>query len=167
MTGDLIDLGVTDREGRPVSLTAITDDNWRAVADVVPRDDQRDFVPPSAARYLLLSLREGEWRSLGVLAAEDVVGHIMWGFDADDGRHWVGGLLVHASEQGKGVGRAAMTVLLRWLFGRGDCEAVRLSYQPRNVAARRLYAALGFVELPVVEGDEIVAELAKAALVPD
>lgn len=158
-----IDYGVTDGQGRRVILTAITDDNWRAVADLVPRDDQRGFVPPSAARFLLLSMREGVWQSLAVVAAGDAVGHIMWGRDADDGKPWVGGLLVTASEQRKGLGRAAMTVLLRWLFECQDCGAVRLSYQPENTAARRLYAALNFVELDLAEGDEIVAELSAEA----
>lgn len=159
MTDDLIDSGVRDDRGRLVTLTAITDDNWRAVADVVPRDDQRDFVAPSAARYLLLSSREGAWHSLGIRADEDVVGHVMWGYDPDDGAHWVGGLVVDAPRQGEGIGRAAMTVLLRWLTARPGCVRVRLSYQPENVAARKLYAALGFTELDAVEGDEVVAEL--------
>lgn len=30
------------------------------------RDDQREYVAPSAARYLLLSLREEVWRYLSV-----------------------------------------------------------------------------------------------------
>ncbi|GAA0368726.1 hypothetical protein GCM10009541_08980 [Micromonospora gifhornensis] len=64
------------RRGGPTQ--PVDDDNWRAVADVVPRDDQRDFIAPSAARYLLLSLREGVWHSLAVCADEEVVGHVMW-----------------------------------------------------------------------------------------
>jgi len=159
VTDDLIDSGVRDARGRLVTLTAITDDNWRAVADVVPRDDQRDFVAPSAARYLLLSSREGEWNSLGIRADDVVVGHVMWGYDPDDEAHWVGGLVVDAPRQGEGLGRAAMAVLLKWLTAKPDCVRVRLSYQPENVAARKLYAALGFAELDVVEGDEVVAEL--------
>ena len=159
MTDDLIDSGARDGRGRLVTLTAITDDNWRAVADVVPRDDQRDFVAPSAARYLLLSLREGEWHSLGIRADEDVVGHVMWAYDPEDGAHWIGGLVVDAARQGEGLGRAAMTVLLRWLTAKPGFVRARLSYQPENVAARKLYASLGFVELDLVEDDEVVAEL--------
>ncbi|SDG65558.1 diamine N-acetyltransferase [Lentzea fradiae] len=161
MTDDLIDSGVRDGRGRLVTLTAITDDNWRAVADVVPRDDQREFVPPSAARYLLLSSREGVWHSLGICADEAVVGHVMWGFDPDDGAHWVGGLLVDAARQGEGVGRAALTVLLAWLEAKPDFVRARLSYRPENAAARKLYASLGFVELDLVEDDEVVAELVR------
>lgn len=156
---DVLDYAIVDDKGRRVTLTDITDDNWRAVADVVPRDGQRDFVPPSAARFLLLSTRERVWKSLAVCADDRVVGHVMWGWDNDDQRYWIGGLMVDAAEQGYGIARAAMRVLLRSLLERPDSAAIRLSYHPSNTAARRLYASLGFTELGLYEGDEIIAEL--------
>jgi len=157
--GDTVDRGVVDRLDRRVTLVAVTDTNWRDIADVTPRDDQRDFVPASAARYLLLSAREGVWHSLGVRADDSIVGHVMWGWDDDDQMPWIGGVLVDATEQGNGVGRAAMITLVRWLFERPGTQAVRLSYQPENVAARAMYVDLGFVESDVPVDDEIMAEL--------
>lgn len=102
MSTDLIDYGLTDRADRRVTLRPVDDENWRAVADVVPLDEQRAFVAPSAARYLLLSMREGVWRSLAVYADEEVVGHLMWGHDNDDLTYWLGGMLVDAGQQGRG-----------------------------------------------------------------
>jgi diamine N-acetyltransferase len=157
--GDVIDRGVVDGAGRRLTLVAVSDANWREIADVAPRDDQRAFVPPSAARYLLLSSREEVWHSLGVRADDLVVGHVMWGWDDDDQMPWIGGVLVDGAEQGRGVGRAAMVTLLRWLFERPDTHAVRLSYQPENVAARAMYVDLGFVESDIFVDDEIMAEL--------
>ncbi len=61
-----------------MTLRGVSDENWRDIADVVPKDDQRDWVATSGARYLLLSEREGVWTSLGVYSDELVVGHIMW-----------------------------------------------------------------------------------------
>lgn len=161
-----IDEGVVDAAGRRVALVAVTDSNWRDIADVTPRDDQRGYVPTSAARYLLLSQREGVWHSLGVRAGDGIVGHVMWGWDADDQMHRVGGVLIDAAEQGTGVGRAAMVTLVRWLFARPGTDAVRLSYQPNNVAARSLYVGLGFVESDVPVDDEIMAELTAARAAP-
>ncbi|MEV4810435.1 hypothetical protein [Micromonospora avicenniae] len=40
----MIDAGHRDRDGRAVTLRPVDDGNWRAVADVAPRDDQRDWV---------------------------------------------------------------------------------------------------------------------------
>ncbi|GAA3827015.1 GNAT family N-acetyltransferase [Streptomyces phyllanthi] len=155
----MIDHGLQDRAGRRVTLREIGDGNWRAVADIAPRDEQRGFVPALAARYLLLSMREGVWNSLAVHAGEDVVGHVMWGRD-DDGSYWIGGMLIDGAEQGRGLGRAVVRTLVDWLAARDDCREIRLSYHPDNTAAARLYESLGFVSTGAVEDDEIVAELA-------
>lgn len=162
----VIDEGLVDRAGRRVTLVDVSDANWREIADVAPRDDQRDFVPASAARYLLLSGREGVWHSLGVRAGDDIVGHVMWAWDDDDQMPWIGGVVVDASEQGKGAGRAAMVTLIRWLFAKPDTTAVRLSYEPHNVAARTMYVDLGFVETDVPVDDEIMAELTAGRAAP-
>ncbi|MFF8554408.1 GNAT family N-acetyltransferase [Streptomyces sp. NPDC015501] len=154
----MIDHGHTDRTGRPVTLHDVDADNWRAVADSAPRDDQRDWVPALAARYLLLSSREDTWNSLAVLAGEVVAGHIMWGRD-EDGSYWIGGMLIDAAHQGKGIGRAAVRTLAAWLSAREDCSVVRLSYAPENEAAAHLYTALGFRPTGADEDGEVVAEL--------
>ncbi|MFG3406591.1 GNAT family N-acetyltransferase [Streptomyces sp. NPDC048142] len=154
----MIDYGHTDRTGRPVTLHAVDADNWRAVADCAPRDDQRDWVPALAARYLLLSSCEDTWTSLAVRAGDEVAGHIMWARD-EDGSYWIGGMLIDAAHQGTGIGRAAVRILAAWLSAREDRTAVRLSYAPANEAAAHLYGSLGFRPTGVEEDGEVVAEL--------
>jgi len=158
MTTEAISYGLVDRHDRLVSLRPVTADNWRAVADVTARDDQRSFTAATGARYVLLSTMEDGWTSLGVYAGEQVVGHVMWGID-DDSSHWIGGVLVDAEQQRKGIGLASMHTLLRWLSNKPACKVIRLSYDPENLGARALYADLGFVETDDVEGGETVAEL--------
>ncbi|MCZ7416348.1 GNAT family N-acetyltransferase [Streptomyces sp. WMMC897] len=154
-----MDYGLSDRRGRTVSLETVTEDNWRAVADVAPRDEQRAFVAALGARYLLLSMREEAWNSVAVRADGHVVGHVMWGFDPADGAHWLGGLLIDADHQGQGIGRAALRTLMRWLSEQPDCRELRLSYHPANHASARLYESLGFTPTGEVEDDEIVTAL--------
>ncbi|MEU4063473.1 GNAT family N-acetyltransferase [Streptomyces wedmorensis] len=153
----------TDRQGRPVVLEDITDENWRSVADVAPADDQRRFVAALGARYLLLSLRGGVWTSLAVRAGEEVVGHVMWAYDDEDGTHWIGGMIVNADEQGQGVGSLAVRALLRRLAALPDCREVRLSYHPDNAPAAALYKSLGFEPTGDFEDEEVVAALSAAA----
>ncbi|MEU4398717.1 GNAT family N-acetyltransferase [Micromonospora orduensis] len=155
----MIDGGHRDRTERLVTLRPVDDDNWRAVADVAPRDDQRRFVAALGARYLLLSMRSQVWTSLAVYADETVVGHVMWGVD-DDGSHWIGGMLIDAAEQGRGVGRATVRTLAPWLAARAGNPPVRLSYHPDNTGAASLYTSLGFHPTGEVEDEEVTAELA-------
>ncbi|QES48654.1 GNAT family N-acetyltransferase [Streptomyces venezuelae] len=159
----MIEYGFTDRAGRAIGLAGVTDENWRAVADIAPRDDQRRFVAALAARYLLLSWRGGDWNSLAVTADDAVVGHVMWAYDDGDGSHWIGGMVVDASEQGKGVGRAAVRVLARWLSERPGFREVRLSYHPDNTSAAHLYESIGFTLTGEREDDEVVAALSTRA----
>ncbi|SCG70601.1 GNAT family N-acetyltransferase [Micromonospora coxensis] len=154
----MIDSGLRDRAGRHVTLRPVDDDNWRAVADVAPRDDQRTHVPALAARYLVLTMRSDVWTSLAVYADETVVGHVMWGVDDDDSR-WIGGMVIDAGEQDRGVGRAAVRTLTDWLAAQDGGHPVRLSYHPDNVPAAALYRSIGFAPTGAVEDDEVVAEL--------
>lgn len=146
-----------DRTGRTISLSEISDDNWRAVADVAPHDEQRRFVAALGARYLLLSMRDGLWHSLAIQADGAVVGHVMWAYDKNDGTHWIGGMLIDAVEQGRGVGRAALQATIRLLSGLPDAREIRLSYHPDNTAAARLYTEAGFRPTGDTENDEITA----------
>lgn len=148
-----------DRRGRAVRLVPVDDDNWRAVADVAPRDDQRGFVAALAARYLLLSMRGGAWTSLGIAADDHIVGHVMWAYDDEGGAYWIGGMVVDAAEQGRGVGGPAVRALIRMLSQRPGCTRICLTYHPDNTTAARLYARLGFVPTGEREDEEIVAAL--------
>ena len=124
-----------DRSGRVVQLAAVGDDNWRDVADVAPTDDQRRFVAALGARYLLLSMRTGLWTSLAVLADGEVVGHVMWAYEPAGGSHWIGGMLIGAAEQGKGVGRAALLAAIAHLGTLPDAQEIRLAYHPEDTVA--------------------------------
>ncbi len=136
-------------DGPRVDLVEVTDRNWRAVADVAVRSHQQTWVYPTAARYLLLAERS-VWNSLGIVFERRVVGHVMWG--VEDDVHWIGGLMIDAGSQGRGLGHAAVAALLDRL---GDGE-VALTVHPDNHAARRLWRDFGFVATDEADGEEEV-----------
>jgi diamine N-acetyltransferase len=141
--------------GVDLTLAPVTADNWRDVADLAPHDEQRRFVAALGARYLLLSVYGETWHNLGVFEGDAAVAHVMWGVD-DDGSHWIGGLLVDAAHQGRGIGRATVEALLEgWS---ADRRLVRASCHPDNTASRALFGSLGFVETGEWDDDELVVE---------
>ena len=144
--------------GPEVSLRPVSED-WRAVGEVRPKDEQRDFVPPMAAGYLLMTERSSPWNSLGIYEGESVVGHVMWGVD-QDGSHWIGGLVIDQHAQGRGLGRAAAVALTAWLADQPGHWVTRLAHHPDNLAAAHLYAELGFTPTGKTDEDgEIILEL--------
>jgi len=157
------------RESRPgptyrarvtaVTVTDVTPDNWRSVAELDVLDEQRAFVAP-VTRYLAMCAYDaGPWRPLAVQSDGDVVGFAMEAVDPADDSYWIGGLVVDAASQGHGIGRATVEALVSRARS-GSRPSVALSYDPANVGARRLYASLGFIETGETDGTELVARLA-------
>jgi diamine N-acetyltransferase len=140
-----------------LQLRSVTPENWRDVADLEPRDDQRRFVPALAARYLLLGLLEDTWHNVAAYEGDTAVAHAMWAVDPDDGTRWIGGLLVDRSHQGRGIGRRVVELLVAEL--RRAEGPIRISCHPENQASLALFTSLGFVPTGDHEGDERVLEL--------
>lgn len=145
-----------------VTLAPAAAANWRDITRVKAAETQLDWVA-DAAYYLCLSAYDGLWRSYAVQDDDGaVVGHVMWAVDSDDDSHWIGGLVIDASRQGRGLGRATVRALLAlWereepsLSGTAYREAA-LSVSPDNDVALGLYRSLGFVETGEVADDEVV-----------
>jgi len=93
-----------------IELVDVTAANWRDVAAVTPHADQQRFVAPTAY-YLCLCHYGGQWSPLAVVGDGAVVGFVMWAEDTDKSR-WIGGLVVDATAQRQGVGRAAVQAIL-------------------------------------------------------
>ena len=148
---------VDDRTTAAVTLRPVDADSWRDVARLTVAPGQERFVA-TPTYYLALCAYGDVWHPMSVHdAAGAVVGFLMWGIDDADGSCWLGGILVDASRQGRGVGRAAVLAARRLLEEQGAAGGFALSYQPDNVAAKALYASLGFVETGEVDDDEVVA----------
>jgi len=141
-----------------VTIEPVGPSTWRDVADLEVDASQRAFVA-EPSRYLALCCYGDDWSPLAVRADGRIVGFLMWAVDPDDGACWLGGILVDRRQQRRGIGRLATRRAIERLHAANGCRAFALSYLPQNVAARRTYAALGFVETGEREGEEVVARL--------
>lgn len=148
--------------GPTVSLRPVDAGSWRAVAGLAIAPGQERFVA-APTYYLAICAYEDVWKPLSVIDAATgaVVGFLMWGIDDADGSCWLGGVLVGAAHQGRGVGRAAIVEALRVLRPRAGPAGFALSYHPDNTVAKGLYASLGFVETGERDEDEVVARRAR------
>nr|WP_306214234.1 GNAT family N-acetyltransferase [Actinoplanes sp. RD1] len=119
------------------------------------RPEQREFVNEPA--YNLLMCHYGDtWHPLAVTVEGQVAGFCLWARD-DDGSRWIGGVMVDADRQGRGIGRAMIKAMRDRLIAEPGTPNVALSYVPENTAARALYLSLGFVETGEKEDDEVIA----------
>jgi diamine N-acetyltransferase len=146
-----------------VRLVDVGADNWRACAALRPRDDQRRWVA-DVTHYLCLCTYGDTWHPLAIEVGDDITGFLMWGVD-DDASRWIGGLVIDAEHQRRGIARAAVRQVVRRLIAQDGCTGVALSYSPDNEAARSLYAALGFIQTDETADDG--AELVSRLSLPD
>lgn len=145
-----------------VVLAPATSTNWRDIARVRATEIQRRWVA-DVTYYLCLSMYDDLWHSYAVQdECGTTVGHVMWAVDPEDHSHWIGGFVIDAEHQGKGLGKAAVEALLTlWereepsLSGTPYRQAA-LSVAPENTGALRLYHVLGFVETGEFSDDEVV-----------
>lgn len=146
----------------PVTLRAVTSDNWAGCVRLQVRPEQRGFVPGNAVSLAQAAFEPG-LRPRAVYAGETLVGFLMYdrfaNQDPGDRCWWIARLMIDHRHQGRGFGRAAAEALVAELRARPDCRRVRVSYVPENEAARRLYASLGFRETGEVSRGEVVADL--------
>ena len=142
----------------PITLQPVNRANWRAVAQLTVSEAQQAFVA-APCYYLALCAYDQLWQPLAVVLGEQVIGFLMWAIDPADGSCWLGGILVDQHYQGRGYGKQAVQAALALLHNQHGHQHFALSYQPANLVAKHLYAALGFVETGEVEDDEVVARL--------
>ena len=139
-----------------VTLRPVDAGSWRDVARLTVAPGQERFVA-APTYYLALCAYGDVWHPLSVHAGEEVVGFLMWGIDDADDSCWLGGVLVDAAHQGRGVGRAAVVEAMHLLRDKAGDGGFALSYAPENAVAKGLYASLGFVETGEEDDGEVVA----------
>lgn len=153
--------GMPDSPAPDVSLAPVDSTTWRAVAALRVAPEQEPFVA-APLHYLALCAYGGVWNALAATVDGEVVGFLMWGLDDADDSVWLGGIVVDAAHQGRGIGRAMVRAALDRLTPRVGPAGFALSYQPANVRAAGLYRSLGFVETGEVDDDEVIARLRPA-----
>jgi diamine N-acetyltransferase len=145
-----------------VEIVALDAENIEAVLALTAAPGQEAFVQP-VAWYVARSAYEQIWTPVVFRAESEIVGFAEWAFDPDDRTYCIGGVVIDAAQQGRGLGRQAMTALIDWLRLRPDCGPIALGVAPGNERARRLYAALGFADTGAEVDGELVMVLPAAA----
>ncbi len=149
-------------------LRPVTKENWRVLAKLKVRDDQRHFVASNA--YSIAEAHYGDeepdgshWDMFpfGIYDENTPVGFAMYAINLSNSNFeaFILRLMTDENFQGKGYGRFAMRQLLETLRTDERIQTVGISYEPENHVARKLYASFGFTETGELLDDEVLAVL--------
>ena len=158
-----------------IHLEKITWDNYDKICKLRVKKEQDDFVARNERSlvHAYLALSEGKIASypFGIYLGKKPIGFVMIGYNGyEEGdpefmkdTYFIWRFMIDKRYQGNGYGRQAFQLALDYVrtLPCGPSDICWLSYEPENVAAKKLYASFGFVEVPegYVEGEEMPAIL--------
>ena len=139
-----------------IELRPVTQANFGSVINLEVSQDQVNFVASN-----LYSIAESkvypECIPLVIYANDTPVGFLMYAFDNKDENYWICRLMIDRYFQGKGYGREAMRLVIQEIRKRPNIDLVKLSINPSNQSAEKVYSELGFVKTgELVEGEEVM-----------
>ncbi len=147
-----------------VSLREITAETVRAVMQLAVADDQNRFVAPNAWSLGQALFSPEAWYR-AIYCEEEPVGFVMLSDQSrvvpivEDPKVEVWRFMVDARHQHKGIGRAAMRLIIEHVRRRGLFRALGISYVPGEGSPEQFYRSLGFRPTGEVDDGEIVMTL--------
>lgn len=141
-----------------LQLRKISRANLFECIDLNINDDQQHFVATNVVS-IAQAYVEPTFVPLAIYADDTLVGFVMYGRDVETGFDWILRLMIDARYQGHGYGRATMVEVLARLKQVPDSKGIKISYEPGNHTAERLYTQLGFRPTGEIEAGETVAQL--------
>lgn len=143
-----------------VTLHDITEDNFEEFMDMELPEPQRDLLASNA--YSIAQSRfypdyipravYCDGKPAGFLLYDRCAGGVL-------GDYAIYRFMVDHAQQGRGIGRRAMALLLEALRAKDDVRRITICYHTRNERAQAFYASFGFVETGLDASGEMVAEL--------
>lgn len=139
-----------------VELRPVTKKNFETIIDLEVSQIQQKYVASN-----LYSIAESkvfpECIPLGIYVKDTAVGFIMYAFNADDDSYWVCRLMIDRYFQGKGYGKQALKLVMDEIRKRPACSHIKLSIEPGNDIAQKIYESLGFQKTgELVDGEEVM-----------
>ncbi|GLV60626.1 GCN5 family N-acetyltransferase [Dictyobacter sp. S3.2.2.5] len=151
-----------------ISMREVTRENWRASLDLAVRPEQQrfvaDYVPVAAIALAKAYIRPGGliWVPYAFYVEREMVGFVVLAYEpgrADN--YWIFHFFIDQRYQGRGYGRRALSLLLRFVREHYPyCRVLQLTVHPENVHAQRLYRGAGFQPTGDFSGGEPIYRLA-------
>jgi diamine N-acetyltransferase len=139
-----------------IRLETINRDNWYECCQLKIAGSQEAYMEPNAVS-ILQSQFEPSLRACAIYGEGRMAGFLMFNTVPEElDSYWIYRIMIDASMQGKGIGKAATVLMLEEMAHLAEAKSIAVGYHPDNLAAHGLYKSLGFID----NGDRFGREMA-------
>ncbi|OEC02058.1 spermidine acetyltransferase [Lysinibacillus sphaericus] len=144
-----------------VQIVELNAENWYDCCELEVSPEQKKFMESNAIS-IAQSKFEPTLKPYAIYYNEKVVGFLMYNSVQEelDG-YWIYRIMIDKTFQGKGIGKAATTLMLSEMAKLPNAKKIIVGYHPENLEAHHLYTSLGFMD----EGDRFGKEMAVIKIV--
>ncbi len=135
-----------------ISLREITKDNFRECVNLKVAEGQEKFVASNVFSIAQSKIYPTHL-PFAVYDKDEIVGFVMYGFDEEEKKYYLGRLMIDEKFQGKGYGKATTLEVIEQLKKVEDCKEIYLSFVPGNTGAEKLYLNVGFEKTGEIDED--------------
>jgi len=94
---------------------------------------------------------------LAIYNDDTPIGFIMYGIEPrDNNEYWIDRFMIDAKFQKNGYGKKALEMVINKIKQDKTHNKIKISTNPENMIARKLYAKLGFYETGELHDDEVL-----------
>jgi len=145
-----------------VKLVKVSRDNFDEVIELELEKAQEKNLPSnvfSIAESILSPL----FHPRVIMVDKKVIGFLMYQFgeigDFDEDECTIWRFMIDRRSQNKGIGKVAMSILLEEIKSHDQCKLIDIYYDPKNLAAKKLYSRYGFMEVGFRDDGDVIAEV--------
>ncbi|MEM7303053.1 MAG: GNAT family N-acetyltransferase [Pseudomonadota bacterium] len=146
-----------------VTLIRIARENFDDVIELELEPFQKGNLPSNVYSIAESTLSE-TFHPRAICLDGKAVGFLMYQFgeagDFDEDECTIWRFMIDRSQQNKGIGKIAMGLVLDEIRSHNRCRLVDIYYDPKNTAAKKVYARYGFKEVGRRDDGDIIAERA-------
>jgi len=140
-----------------VELRKITEDNFIDAFNLKLGEGQEKYVSHPIRSLAQAYVYHEQCQPFGIYADDMMVGYVMVIYDYDIPEYDIWHMMIDASMQGRGYGRAALEQVLAYIKTKpfGNSDRVTLTCSKDNDIALGMYMNIGFTKTGVEYDDEL------------
>ena len=140
-----------------ISLKVISEDNFVDAFNLKLAKGQEEYVSHPVRSLAQAYVYRNQCQPFGIYDDDRMVGYVMVIYDYDIPEYDIWHMMIDASEQKKGYGRAALRQVIEYIREKpfGNSSRIALTCNKNNPIARKLYESFGFSATGVEEEDEV------------